>query len=224
MRKDDEKIEGIISVFLDRYFYGRISNEKNIRFERVRDRARQVKGIDVIMGCSTIDEKVKFHDGTINRVLQYPSFELSFFDRSRRLHDGWFISGENTHYALVSIFTNGKEHVTSIDDLSCLQVLFVSKKDILDLLKHDGIDYISDSVKIRRSEDVDPDERTRFYYTGGYRLVWSKNLPESPVNLVIPRHKLETLPHSKDVLIYRGLIEIGDNAVFGGRYKTIPHV
>lgn len=223
MRQDDEKVEGIISDYLDRYFYGPISREKNIPFVRVRDRARQVRGIDVILGHSTIDEKAKYHE-CMDRAIPFLCFELSFIDRSNRLHDGWFMTGENTHYALVSIFTNGKEHVTSIDDLSCLQVLFVSKKDILVLLKHDGIDYISDSVKIRRSEDVDPDERTRFYYTGGYRLVWSKNLPESPVNLVIPRHKLETLPHSKDVLIYRGLREIGDNAVFWGRYKTIPHV
>lgn len=224
MRKDDEKVEGIISDYLDRYFYGQISHEKNIPFFRVREKDKQVRGIDVILGSSTIDEKVKFHAGTINRVLQYPSLELSFIDRSNRLHDGWFISGENTHYALVSIFTNGKEHVTSIDDLSCLQVLFVSKKDILDLLRHDGIDHISDSVKIRSSKDVDPDGRSRFYYNGGYRLVWSRILPESPVNLVIPRHKMETLPHSKDVLIYRGLREIGDNAVFGGCYKKIPHV
>lgn len=210
MRNDDERIEGIVSEYLDRFFYGPISREKHIRFERVRDRARQVRGIDVILGNSTIDEKAKYHD-CLNRVIPYLSFELSFIDRSMHLHDGWFLTGRNTHYAFVTIYTNGKDRISSIDDLSCLQVLFVSKKDILDLLRQDGIDYMSDGVEIRRSEDVDPDERTRFYYTGGYRLVWSKNLPESPVNLVIPRHKLETLPHTKDMLIYPD------------SHKTIPH-
>jgi len=226
MRKDDEKVESIISDFLDRYFYGPISREKNIRFERVRDRAKQVRGIDVILGHTTIDEKVKYHDGCINRILKYPSFELSFIDRSNRLHDGWFLTGENRYYAFITIYTNGKDHVLSLDDISCLQVLFVSKKDILDLLEKDGIEYMSDGVEIRQHDhdsEFDPDGRLRIYYQNGYRLVWSKTLPESPVNLVIPRRKLETLPHSKDVMIYRGLREIGDNVVFCGRYKTISH-
>ena len=76
VREYDEHCEQIMSQFLDKYFYNAINPTS---FERVQDKGRQVKGIDVVMEINgktySIDEKaaIRYTNG-----LKTFALELSF--------------------------------------------------------------------------------------------------------------------------------------------------
>jgi len=89
-RGDDTRLERHVSDFLNSCLYSKLSS-RGIPCVRRTDARSQFAGIDITVGKLNIDEKVKVRGGYVSRILDYPSFEISFksqYDGS--ITDGWF--------------------------------------------------------------------------------------------------------------------------------------
>lgn len=87
LRKSDSIAEQALGAFLDEHFYETLhKRDAGFEYERVHDRKRQLKGMDVIVNYHgnriVIDEKSALH--WINRNLRTFSFELSSLQSGHR--------------------------------------------------------------------------------------------------------------------------------------------
>ena len=212
-RKQDNRIEGIVAGFLDRNFYGRIKDRK---VERWSDRSHQLAGIDVTVGNVGIDEKCKCY-GCMNAVLRYPSFEISMVFGGRRF-DGWFVnpSTKTDYYSFLAIYGSANEPSELKDEsqLEKVDVLLVKKSDVYGMLG-DGLgrdELVRKANALISSADRDeihPDRngKYRLKLSDSFWLTYSPKLHEKPVNLVVPRETLESLPKSRHFTVTRDGVE-----------------
>ena len=199
-KEQDKSIEEVISDYTQRYFW----NDRNAT--RITDKQMQYQGIDYqITGKSgriiNIDEKAKYK-GALNQIFKFPSVEMSFTNRLGLVQDGWFASDKTKtdYYAFLAIYTSASEPKDiTFDNINKVNMLLVSKKDILDMvvndIRHDAKalrDYCDLQIE---ANEKDINNRKRYSH-GRYWLTYSYFLNEKPVNLVIPRHELEELPRS----------------------------
>lgn len=139
-----------------------------------------------------VDEKVKYH-GCLNQVCQFPSFEVSFMNKSGYRQDGWFIDStlSTDYYSIIGIYayTQDESQVTCSNAISALDVLYIGKADVVDLVEN----YIPLSALQQDAEalaDTPPlfgSKSRRRYSHNKFWLTHSLALDEQPVNLVIPR-------------------------------------
>lgn len=213
-RKHDNEIESIVSGFLDKHFYPRISERKNVEVRRWRDREHQLDGIDVSIGNLNFDEKCKCY-GCMNSILQYPSFEISLDLRYGDRLEGWFVNPrlKTDYYAFLGIFAtvdNPKELVSE-SQLEKVDVLWVKKRDVLDFIfQNEGIGgdnliEMSRTLVAESNADISTgaygQKFRRKFGCGKFWLTYSPRLFEKPVNLVIPRETLEGFPNSKHFVV-----------------------
>lgn len=72
--------------------------------KRYSDTWHQYGGVDTSIGKLNIDEKFKIR-GLMNQVLQYPSLEVSFLNKSGYVNDGWFVNDDlsTDYYAYIGV-------------------------------------------------------------------------------------------------------------------------
>jgi hypothetical protein len=213
----------IVEEFLEEHYYPHFT--KN--FERITEKDKQVIGIDCTFTIKNYDYicDEKAACGWANKNLQTFSLELTYINRAKKLHKGWYL--DNTHvsnsFNLVytdvirdnegdfSYYTFEKEH---IKELTSILVRKEKLNEYLNSIGWTKEKLLEKAKEIRETngncemgkKDID---EVRFYYC--------KNLPELPTNILIKREKLLEL--SDLTFIYnRGVIEFYSG---GKRIKTI---
>jgi len=96
-RRTDSEKEALVARFLDENYYG--PGLKGTEWERVRDKARQLRGADVVIaGKVVIDEKTKLYP--LNKLQGAICHELSQVTWGGQTVDGWYVApGQlTTHY------------------------------------------------------------------------------------------------------------------------------
>lgn len=184
-RKLDESAADIIADFLDEKMYGQFEN-----VERVYDKARQVKGLDIIFKMKGhtyyCDEKAAVQ--YINQGLGTFALELYTLDRFGNPHIGWLFDTEklNDSFLFVWIDKADSNRLTHKSQLHSVEVALVRKEKIVEHLKRLGWD----SAKIlRKAERIwrNADEPQGNIFVHGCKFVCSRKLPEQPVNIILPR-------------------------------------
>lgn len=213
-KKLDMKIESNIAQFLDKNFWSKFPHG----YKRQTEKKYQFSGIDVTLVNQHqlsvhFDEKAKIY-GCLNSVLQYPSFEISFLNRAQQVQDGWFCQNLSTdYYAYIGVYAS----TNKIDDLSCSSV--ISACDMLWVKKTDVVDYIQQHIDLSSLQEdaqglrIDGDaqnlDKHRKRYQGAnFWLTYSRTLFERPVNLVIPRERLEKLKNTKHFNICKNKVKL----------------
>lgn len=173
-----------VEQFLDENFYPRLHMET----ERVYDKERQVRGMDVLLagGRVVIDEKAQI--SCANRPRDTFIMELGFYDRAGRWCDGWFLRDDlaTTHYLLVWLDEVAGDIYKRDSVIRKVSLSLISKAQIKSFLS----DYV-DSYE-RLVDEVKRSRCGRIPLGDGLRVVQSVRLSEAPVNVVIPRQKLHS--------------------------------
>lgn len=191
-----------VGRFMDEYFYSKLGEE----WKRVSDSELQQRGVDVVLGDCKIDEKVKVKDGYLNRILEYPSFELSFVNRYLKRQLGWFVDKNNItdYYAFIAVYTdaNGEYSINS-DNIDHLNVLFVNKIEMMQYVLDNNIDLGAD-IRELAGEDMGD----RLEHTGtGIHIKLSTQFSEKPINMVVRRSILYRLDSTREFDIHRNFIQ-----------------
>lgn len=191
-----------VGRFMDEYFYSKLGEE----WKRVADSELQQRGVDVVFGDCKIDEKVKVKDGYLNRILEYPSFELSFVNRYLKRQLGWFVDKNNItdYYAFIAVYTDANgEYSISSDNIDHLNVLFVNKIEIMQYVLDNNIDLGAD---IRELAGEDMGDRLEHPGTG-IHIKLSTQFSEKPINMVVRRNILYGLDSTREFDIHRNFIQ-----------------
>lgn len=197
-RSKDNIIEREVAKFMDQYLWQKLAKSKQTKASRVSSFDLQVKGVDVKLGNMCIDEKCKFH-GLLNKILQYPSFEVSFRNRAGDIQDGWFVKEDSitTHYAFIAVFADtDDEYNISFDNIQKLNVLLLKKEEVIGMVEDD---IKADAESLR---DIMLEERQSYDHRK-YWLKMSSKLYEQPINLVTTRKQLLSLPSTREIEVTR---------------------
>ena len=193
--KNDSSLEALLGKFTFDHFWSKLGAT-----ERVTCKELQIRGVDVQVGTWNVDEKVKYYEsktkGFMQDLLQYPSFELSFVNQAGQVQTGWFLDPKSltTHYAFVQPFSKQPNpRLFKMEDLIKVNILLV-KKDEMDWAKHRGV--YDDSLKLRDDYKFTGERRLR-YPQEPFWLTYS-DFNEKPVNLVVPRFILKSLPSTRE--------------------------
>ena len=188
-RQQDCSVEQMASKVLDQYY-----TRQGIRFERVTDKERQIKGIDLILFSKSgrsikIDEKAKYRGlQTEGAQLNSYSFEVTRLCADMKRRIGWFVDKkiETDYYCYVfPKLYNGNIKKN-------MQVDLFSKKDIIAIIQQETtLDYIE---QVAHMMDVKGTKLTKFKNFALYRTPAYK-LPEEPINIVMSRELIEKTPH-----------------------------
>lgn len=186
VREYDEHCEKAMSKFLDEYFYKEIGYSWR---ERVLDRERQIKGLDVILKREgveyNIDEKaaIRYTNG-----LKTFALELSFLDRGGTRRNGWLIDEKKTNDYFVFVWINriDGELIESVDSFRDVDVALVSKEKIMLHLKGLGWDVDKLLVKEGRIRDG-IDKKFGDIKKNGCKFSYSDKLFEKPINILLPK-------------------------------------
>lgn len=181
----DQQIEQRVAAILDSFYTSR-----NIQFERVKDKERQVKGIDLILTTKSgktinIDEKCKYYGLQNNKILESYSFEINRKCRDGIRRNGWFIDNAMMTDFYCYIFPQFEDP----NDFSSrikqpLKVELFSKKDIYEIIQAE-----TTLAKIEQEANymaMTTQRISRFknfilYKTPAYKL------SEEPINLLLSR-------------------------------------
>lgn len=183
LRVDDERMSAKVSAALDNLYYKKYED-----FERVFDRERQVKGIDVIFIRDGVEYKCDEKAAVRWRNLQTFSFELSFIDRRGDIVDGWFVSDrcENNSYLLIWLDQN--------DDKETMEAALVMKDKIMRHLENLG--WTKDKLMEKESQ-IRANDGIGINFgnirKNGCKFAFSTKLVEKPVNVLLPREVLKGL-------------------------------
>ena len=189
----DSKRESYVGEFLNSHLFD-VHFEKS---ERITDKKRQLSGVDIICkhgdipGELLIDEKAA--TSWANREIGTFAFELSFLLGDREI-EGWFLErdrkSETTHWLCVWPRTSGGQ-INSVEDIVSAEVVLIECKSLRrwarriagrsTICLEDCIQNLRNSREIREME------------WAGLRVIISRNLPEQPINLLVPKEILRTL-------------------------------
>ena len=228
-RKDqwdrDIQIEKVAADFLDANFYPLFKKSRDV--VRYSDTYHQFGGVDVSIGKTNFDEKCNIY-GCINRVLQHIGLECSILNKAGNVSEGWFMNSKlsTDYYSFISLSatTDDARCLSSCSQVTAADVLWVSKHELSGYVERfTGMTNVSlDARKLRFDSDYieeDPygcyaslpdvlgfgkpkDGKYRNRYNHGrFWLTYSSRMHERPVNLVVARQALESLPHSTHFIV-----------------------
>lgn len=186
VREYDEHCEKVMAQFLDEHFYKKIGYTWR---ERVTDRERQVKGLDVILKREgkvyNIDEKaaIRYTNG-----LNTFALELSFLNRKGNRVDGWLIDEKkvNDYFVFVWINKIEGELIENVDSFKEVEVALVSKEKIMIYLESLGWDVDKLLIKDERIRDG-IDDNMGDIRKNGCKFSYSERLFEKPINILLPK-------------------------------------
>ena len=194
-RSYDERACEVVNDFLDTKFYPIYTDCS----ERIDEKQYQIKGIDIkfdMNGTTYIcDEKaaVKW----MNKNLLTYAMELEFINRGGRLNDGWFVNNSQTNNSYCLIYTDRVDapyDTFTTEDIKDATVIVVKKYTIKKYLEDKG--WTSENLKKKCKEIRDNDGyRVNMgnLQKHGLKFSYSRNLPEKPINVLIPREELEEM-------------------------------
>lgn len=196
--------ESELADFLDKHLYWELLKQKCFTsFKRVKDKKTQLKGIDVIgkIGHSTvnIDEKAQLH--YINSPLPTFAFELSFVWNGDVVN-GWFLNDSllTDRYLLLWINEASTADLKTIksEDLTDVEGMMVSKEALKTYLSDLGFNarVLQEKAAELRGKGVPGSHPTKIEGISYYLSPSSKYI-EAPVNLVIKKHHLLKVDHTK---------------------------
>ena len=186
VREYDEHCEKVMAQFLDEHFYKKIGYTWR---ERVTDRERQVKGLDVILKREgkvyNIDEKAAIR---YTKGLNTFALELSFLNRKGNRVDGWLIDEKkiNDHFVFVWINKIEGELIENVDSFKEVEVALVSKEKIMIYLESLGWDVDKLLIKDERIRDG-IDDNLGDIKKNGCKFSYSERLFEKPINILLPK-------------------------------------
>ena len=186
VREYDEHCEKVMALFLDEHFYKKIGYTWR---ERVTDRERQVKGLDVILKRDgkvyNIDEKMENVSADIKRRF---ALELSFLNRKGNRVDGWLIDEKkvNDYFVFVWINKIESELIENVDSFKEVEVALVSKEKIMIYLESLGWDVDKLLIKDERIRDG-IDDNLGDIKKNGCKFSYSERLFEKPINILLPK-------------------------------------
>lgn len=189
----DSKRESYVGEFLNSHLFD-VYFEKS---ERITDKKRQLSGVDIICrhgdipGELLIDEKAA--TSWANREIGTFAFELSFLLGDREI-EGWFLErdrkSETTHWLCVWPRTSGGQ-INSVEDIISAEVVLIECKSLRRWARRiagKSTIYLEDCIQnLRNSREI------REMEWAGLRVIISRNLPEQPINLLVPKEILRTL-------------------------------
>lgn len=191
LRKSDESGEKEVGKFLDHYFYPVFTEN----LQRINNSVLQVKGIDTLFhyqGNEVIcDEKTALH--YINVPLSTFAFELWFMNRRSVPNIGWFLDDNKltTHYLLCWVRKCKKTSGFTFKDIEEVEVGLVDRWKLADYFN--SIGWTKDKL-IRKAYKLN---ESATEYGGdikkdGFRFFKSRQLAESPVNIIVDKPILLT--------------------------------
>ena len=189
----DSKRESYVGEFLNSHLFD-VYFEKS---ERITDKKRQLSGVDIICrhgdipGELLIDEKAA--TSWANREIGTFAFELSFLLGEREI-EGWFLErdrkSETSHWLCVWPRTSGGQ-INSVEDIISAEVVLIECKSLRRWARRiagKSTIYLEDCIQnLRNSREI------REMEWAGLRVIISRNLPEQPINLLVPKEILRTL-------------------------------
>lgn len=211
-RSQDMRAEQRLGEFMDAYFYSRLRSKsgKRISFTRMTDIESQLKGIDVCIETDgkkmIIDEKASLYYSNV--MIPTFAFEIDWVKQERvEPLQGWFVNDElQTEYYML-IWPNIKctqqegrwirKDLADLrkEDFTILEAMMIEKADIKTALERKGFNkgfLIEYARRIRNRNKADAlwkeeklDENIKIMYSG--------QLAEKPVNLVIRKELLKEL-------------------------------
>lgn len=211
-RAIDSENERKVADFLDDYFYISPLFESA---RRIVDRNEQLRGKDVIVSSTklklkdaVIDEKDTAH--YVNKDIPTFAFELSFLLRDGKQIEGWLTddSKETEYYLLLWPFATLVEPVSNppeFKEITKLRYLLVKRSDVLKLLLSQGFDRdeLQKKARMMRANIKDAEDNQKIKAIDkekyGFYFMYTYFLAEKPVNVVIPRVKLEEIAIAKGI-------------------------
>lgn len=194
-RSYDERACEVVNDFLDTKFYPIYTDCS----ERIDEKEYQIKGVDIkfdMSGTTYIcDEKaaVKW----MNKNLISYAMELEFINRAGKLNDGWFVNDTQINNSYCLIYTDRVDapyNTFTTEDIKDVTVIVVKKYTIKKYLDDKG--WTSKNLKRKCKEIRDNDGynvNLGNLQKNGVKFSYSRNLPEKPINILIPREELENM-------------------------------
>lgn len=199
--KADQLVEAGVAEFLDENFYSKIKAP----VQRWHDKQHQFLGIDISIKNINFDEKTKIR-GCLNKVLGFPSFEMSLLNKAGNVQDGWFMQNLSTdYYAYISVYSYGDDEnaISASSQISACDVLWVKKQDVVNMVEEQMPmqQLREDAEELREDDFMAFTKKRKTYKHKRFWLAFSSWLQEKPVNLVVPRDALEKLPHTRHFIV-----------------------
>lgn len=202
-RSKDEHNESVITAYLDKYMYARLYRN----YEVVTDKDTQCKGIDVIV--RTKNGEV-YHDAKAQSSARFigrpePTFAMEILtnDKTGRTRKGWFIRNDldTDMYVLVWVneaYADYNGRISSPDDIYELEVSVVNKHALKEYIY--TVEGLDDSTLEREAYALRDYGKNFTYLTRNCKLVFSQNLKEQPVSLVLPKSILDRFAESRYIV------------------------
>lgn len=210
----DSKNEGIIALWLDKYFYSRVRYDEKLKFRFSSRRADdfnkdeskiQRSGIDIVYKNQLddlyfVDEKAQLD--YLNNNLRTFAFEIKFRKKNSNFTSGWFVREdlETTHYLLVypnSSHVSNADELTDFEEISQVELLLLNKETLWSRLYQlnifrKNIEIEADEMiidgKNNKKEIASSSTRNAYLYRTSYH-----KKKEEPVNIVIRREILDDI-------------------------------
>ena len=178
LRYEDVSLSDKVYSFLDNTFY----KTETSKFERVIDKDRQVKGLDVIFTYNGKEYKADEKAAVRYRNLTTYALELSFINRRNEVQEGWLVRDdlENDSYVFVWVDKNKfteKESVT----------LAVVTKDKLNK-RLESLGWSKANLR-KKMANIRDGKITNMgnLLTYGCKFTFSEKYVEKPINILLPR-------------------------------------
>ena len=165
--------------------------------ERIDDREMQLLGVDVLCRHPETNEPIKIDEKAAtswaNREISTFAFELSFLLGHKEL-EGWFLQRERrnqtTHWLCVWPRTEGGD-ISNANDIVKLEAMLIQCKSVRRWARRMASKTergLEDCMRLLRNNDSINEMNW-----AGLRILISRNLPEQPINLLIPKDILRAL-------------------------------
>lgn len=210
----DMASETQVAEFMDTYFYQKMEkrHKDKISFTRIKDKDRQLQGIDVVVktkdGTYNVDEKTAIYYS--NAMIPTFAFELESLqgEHNNVATKGWFINNElkTDYYMLIwsnvkctksvedgkTIWIRKNVQQITVDDFTILEIMLIHrnvlKRAVQSDLKMDDIRLLELAKRIRAKSGNGIEKKPLF---AGINVQLSGQLSEKPVNLVIQKSYLK---------------------------------
>ena len=189
----DSMREIAVAEVLDELLYANHFGE----IERIDDREMQLSGVDVSCRHPETNEVIKIDEKAAtswaNREISTFAFELSFLLGNKEV-EGWFLQREKrsqtTHWLCVWPRTEGG-NISDAKDIVRLEAMLIHCNSVRRWARRMASKTergLEDCMRLLRNSDS-----INEINWAGLRILISRNLPEQPINLLIPKDILRAL-------------------------------
>ena len=189
----DSHRERAVAEYLDRHLYP----EHFQSIDRVNDKKRQLAGIDLFATHKDIEGEMKIDEKAATSWAHKMDLKTFAFELQWMLGDeemgGWFIDKERlkktTHWMCIWPRTAG-EPLNRVEDIVRAEAALISVRVLRRWVRKKAskeTEFLEDVIERLRNGSEDE------LQWAGLRIRISRNLPEQPINLLMPRETLREL-------------------------------